>query len=225
MFKACIFDLDGTLANTLPTLAHFVNRALVECGHPTLETDVIRMLVGSGADKLMRDSLTAAIGGYTEDQVCALRRAYDNGYDNAPLYLTEPYDGIPALLSELKKHGIKLAVLSNKPHYLTVQVVEQLFPNTFDVCYGQRAEIPRKPAPDGALCIADDLSLSPKECLYLGDTGVDMKTGHAAGMTTVGVLWGFRPEQELIEYGADLRVRHPLDVLKAAFPDVIPAHR
>lgn len=213
MYHACIFDLDGTLANTLPALAHFVNRALSECGHPTLATDTVRMLVGSGADKLMRDSLTAANGGYTEDQVTELRRAYDNGYDNAPLYLTEPYDGIIPLLSKLKEHGMKLAVLSNKPHYLTVQVVEQLFSNTFDVCFGQRAEIPRKPAPDGALLIAETLGFSPNQCLYLGDTGVDMKTGHAASMTTVGVLWGFRPESELREHRADHLVSVPSEIL------------
>ena len=213
MVKACIFDLDGTLANTLPTLVHFVNRALGECGYAALESDCIRMLVGSGADKLMRDSLTASKGGYTEDEVIALRRAYDNGYDNAPMYLTEAYDGMCDTLKQLKEHGLKLGVLSNKPHYLTVQVVQMLFPDTFDVCYGQRAEIARKPAPDGALLIAEELGISPEKCLYLGDTGVDMKTGHAAGMTTVGVLWGFRPKSELVEHKADHIISHPSELL------------
>ena len=213
MFKACIFDLDGTLANTLPTLVHFVNRALSECGYPTLESDCIRMLVGSGADKLMRDSLTASNGGYTEDQVQALRRAYDNGYDNAPMYLTEVYDGMRETLAKLKEHGLKLGVLSNKPHYLTAQVVQSLFPDVFDVCYGQRAEVARKPAPDGALLIASELGVLPEECLYLGDTGVDMETGHAANMTTVGVLWGFRPESELINHNADHIIGHPSEIL------------
>ncbi|MBQ3054640.1 MAG: HAD family hydrolase [Oscillospiraceae bacterium] len=213
MYQACIFDLDGTLANTLPTLVHFVNRALSECGYSTLESDRIRMLVGSGADKLMRDSLTASKGGYTEDEVQTLRRAYDNGYDNAPMYLTEAYDGMCETLAKLKEHGLKLGVLSNKPHYLTAQVVQSLFPNTFDVCYGQRAEVARKPAPDGALLIASEFGVSPKDCLYLGDTGVDMQTGHAAGMTTVGVLWGFRPKAELVDHKAEYLVSHPLEIL------------
>lgn len=213
MRKACIFDLDGTLANTLPTLVHFVNRALSECGYDTLESDCIRMLVGSGADKLMRDSLTASKGGYTEDEVVALRRAYDNGYDNAPMYLTEAYDGMHETLATLKEHGLKLGVLSNKPHYLTAQVVQSLFPDTFDVCYGQRAEIPRKPSPDGALLIAEEIGAAPEECLYIGDTGVDMKTGRSAGMTTVGVLWGFRPKSELAEHNADHIIAHPSEIL------------
>ena len=213
MYKACIFDLDGTLANTLPTLVHFVNRALFECGYDTLESDRIRMLVGSGADKLMRDSLTASKGGYTEDEVAALRKAYDNGYDNAPMYLTEAYDGMAETVLKLKEHGLKLGVLSNKPHYLTVQVVQALFPDLFDVCYGQRAEIARKPSPDGALLIAEELGVRPEECLYLGDTGVDMKTGHAAGMTTVGVLWGFRPKSELEAYNAEHFIGHPSEIL------------
>ncbi len=213
MYKACIFDLDGTLANTLPTLVHFVNRALFECGYDTLESDCIRMLVGSGADKLMRDSLTASKGGYTEDEVVALRKAYDNGYDNAPMYLTEAYDGMAETVLKLKEHGLKLGVLSNKPHYLTAQVVQALFPDLFDVCYGQRAEIARKPSPDGALLIAEELGVRPEECLYLGDTGVDMKTGHAAGMTTVGVLWGFRPKSELEAYNAEHFIGHPSEIL------------
>ena len=213
MYKACIFDLDGTLANTLPTLVHFVNRALFECGYDTLESDCIRMLVGSGADKLMRDSLTASKGGYTEDEVAALRKAYDNGYDNAPMYLTEAYDGMVETVLKLKEHGLKLGVLSNKPHYLTTQVVQALFPDLFDVCYGQRAEIARKPSPDGALLIAEELGVRPEECLYLGDTGVDMKTGHAAGMTTVGVLWGFRPKSELEAYNAEHFIGHPSEIL------------
>ena len=116
-------------------------------------------------------------------------------------------------MAKLKEHGLKLGVLSNKPHYLTTQVVQMLFPDVFDVCYGQRAEIARKPSPDGALLIAQELGVLPGECLYLGDTGVDMKTGHAAGMTTVGVLWGFRPESELVEHRADHLVSHPSEIL------------
>ncbi|MBE6915661.1 MAG: HAD family hydrolase [Ruminococcaceae bacterium] len=225
MFKACIFDLDGTLANTLTTLAHFVNRALTKCGYRNLPEERFRFLVGNGADRLMRDSLAEVCGSFTEEQVRDLRRAYDEGYDNAPLYLTEPYDGIISALKTLKEHGIKLAVLSNKPHYLTVQVVEKLFPDTFDVCYGQRAEVPRKPVPDGALMIAEELGISPCDCLYLGDTGVDMNTGNAAGMTTVGVCWGFRPREELEEHKAAHLITHPSEILDLVSGTANRSHR
>lgn len=225
MFKACIFDLDGTLANTLTTLSYFVNRALTKCGYPNIPENRFRFLVGNGADRLMRDSLAEVGEPITEEKVHKLRTAYDEGYDNAPLYLTEPYDGITSSLKTLKEYGIKLAVLSNKPHYLTAQVVEQLFPNTFDLCYGQRAEVPRKPAPDGALIIAEELGVLPSECLYLGDTGVDMNTGDAAGMTTVGVCWGFRPRTELEEHHAAHLITHPSEILDLVLENASRSHR
>lgn len=213
MVRACIFDFDGTLADTLTTISHFANRALAECGYPTLAKERYRFLVGNGVDRLMRDTLAEVCDEVTEERVLALRHAYDNGYDNAPLHLTAPYDGICELLIKLKERGILLAVLSNKPHYLTAQITASLFPETFDLCYGQRDEVARKPAPDGALLIAEELGVLPNECLYLGDTGIDMKTGNAAGMTTVGVCWGFRSKEELSENGAQHLITHPLAVL------------
>lgn len=213
MIRACIFDFDGTLADTLTTISHFLNRALSECGYPTLTKEDFRYLVGNGADRLIRDTLAAVGSEVTEARVLALRRAYDNGYDNAPLHLTAPYDGVCELLTKLKERGILLAVLSNKPHYLTAEITTALFPDTFDLCYGQRAEVARKPAPDGALQIAEALRVLPEECLYLGDSGVDMKTGTAARMKTVGVCWGFRTREELLENGAEFLVTHPLEIL------------
>ena len=114
------------------------------------------------------------------------------------------YPGIPEVLARLKEQGAKLAVLSNKPHENTVNVIEKVFgPDLFDLVQGQSELFPRKPAPDGALYLAESLQAAPEECLYIGDTGTDMKTGKAAGMYTVGVLWGFRDRQELVRDGAD----------------------
>lgn len=215
MYKACIFDLDGTLANTLNSIAFFANGALEKCGYKTIEISKYRYLVGNGADYLMRRMLNTVCGegNYSEDEVQRLRKAYNALYECDPTHIVANYDGMQELIRELRQAGIKLAVLSNKPHNCTVAIIEALFaPGTFGACYGQRPEVARKPSPQGALIIADELGVKPKECLYIGDTDIDMKTGAAAGMDTVGVLWGFRPRQELEENNAKYIVKFPKEI-------------
>ena len=218
MYQACIFDLDGTLANTLDSIAYFANAALEECGYPTIDTEKYRYLVGNGADVLMRGMLReVAPSGFTEDDVFWLRKTYDALYESDPMHFVSGYDGIPKLLSRLRESGARLAVLSNKPHNVTEQVVGGLFPpGTFDLCFGQRPNVARKPSPQGALIIARGLHVNPGSCLYIGDTNVDMKTGKAAGMTTVGVLWGFRDRHELEESHADYIAEHPGEIYQIA---------
>ena len=132
------------------------------------------------------------------------KRLYTGYFKEGCLYNVKAYPGIPEVLARLKEQGAKLAVLSNKPHENTVNVIEKVFgPELFDLVQGQSELFPRKPAPDGALYLAESLQAAPEECLYIGDTGTDMKTGKAAGMYTVGVLWGFRDRQELVRDGAD----------------------
>jgi phosphoglycolate phosphatase len=212
LYKACIFDLDGTLANTLDSIAYFANSALENCGYAGIENEKYRYLVGNGADKLMRNMLGAVCGAgsYTDADIKKLREIYDCLYESNPTYDVKNYDGMHNTLKELKKMGMKLAVLSNKPHNCTEAVADALFETgTFDLVYGQRANVARKPSPEGALLIAQELGIAPKECLYIGDTDTDMKTGSAAGMDTAGVLWGFRDERELKENHAKYIVERP----------------
>ena len=218
MVQLCIFDLDGTLANTLDSIAGFANEALCRCGwKPILPKEDYRFLVGNGADCLMRRMLSHTAGAYTEEDVLRLRSVYDDLYGADPMCEVKEYPGLFTVLRTLKQQGIRLAVLSNKPDRDARAVVSHLFPeNFFACCCGQREEIPRKPAPDGALLIAKELGIAPQNCLYIGDSGVDMETGRAAGMRTVGVLWGFRDKEELMEHGANALAKAPEDLLLLA---------
>lgn len=212
LYRACIFDLDGTLANTLDSIAYFSNTALRERGYGEIETGAYRHLVGNGADVLMRGMLDTVLGkgNYTDEDVAGLRKAYDRLYESDPMYLVRNYPGMPETLEKLKEKGLKAAVLSNKPHNCTSAIVEALFPKgTFDLCYGQRPEVPRKPSPEGALLIARELGTDPRDFLYIGDTNIDMKTGRSAGMSTAGALWGFRGRKELAEARPDYLAERP----------------
>ena len=217
LYKACIFDLDGTLANTLNSISYFANAALEKCGYHTIEVQEYRYLVGNGADLLMHRMLDMACGKgcYTEDDIKKLREIYDNFYESDPTYIVTNYSGMHETISALKRQGMKMAVLSNKPHNCTAAIVGALFESgTFDACYGQRPQVARKPSPEGALLIAEELGAEPRECLYIGDTNTDMKTGNAAGMDTVGVLWGFRGRRELEENNAKYIVETPKEIEK-----------
>lgn len=215
MYRACIFDLDGTLANTLASIAGFGNQALAACGYPAIAVDAYRELVGNGANRLMRNMLDAvAANRYGEEDVVRLRTVYDTLYENDCMRLVSAYPGIKELLQQLNQEGIPLAVFSNKPHNVTTKIVRTLFGDrVFSCCYGQREGVPRKPAPDGALLIAKELSAPPEECLYIGDTNTDMITGAAAGMDTAGALWGFRSREELAANRAVYLVERPMDIL------------
>ncbi|MBP3421519.1 MAG: HAD-IA family hydrolase [Lachnospiraceae bacterium] len=211
--KAVIFDLDGTLTNTLKSIWKSANLALADVGLPTFEVDRYRYFVGDGVDELVRRALMA--NGDEElvyfEQV---RERYLYHFEKYVNYEVKPYDGICELLATLKERGILMAVNSNKPHERTVEVVEEIFgKGTFDMLVGQCEERARKPAPDGVLHIMDKLRLTPDEVVYLGDTCVDMQTGKSAGVYTLGALWGFRDRQELEENHADAIIEHPMEVL------------
>ena len=215
MYKACIFDLDGTLVDTLNSIAYFANSALKKCGYKEIEVQEYRYLVGNGADLLMRRMLNTVCGEgqYTEDEVRNLRATYDQLYESDPTNRVTNYDGMANTVESLREKGIKLAVLSNKPHNCTSAIVAALFePGTFEVCYGQKPDVARKPSPEGALLIAKELKVAPNECLYIGDTNTDMKTGAAAGMDTAGVLWGFRTRRELEENHANYVLENPTEI-------------
>lgn len=215
LIQAVLFDLDGTLANTLVSIASFANEALADCGLPAIETDAYRYLVGNGRDTLIRRMLHTLGQPEDGDLFGRVGAAYDAAYAAEPLRLVTAYPHIPQLLEGLKDRGIPCAVLSNKPDDMTHAVVGGLFArDTFAVVRGQRDGVPKKPAPDAVFSILNTLSVEPAHCLYVGDTKVDMQTGKNAGAVTAGVLWGFRDEDELRVNGADHIVGDPLELLK-----------
>lgn len=215
LIQAVLFDLDGTLANTLVSIASFANEALADCGLPAIETDAYRYLVGNGRDTLIRRMLHTLGQPEDGDLFDRVGAAYDAAYAAEPLRLVTAYPHIPQLLEGLKDRGIPCAVLSNKPDDMTHAVVGGLFArDTFAVVRGQRDGVPKKPAPDAVFSILNTLGVEPAHCLYVGDTKVDMQTGKNAGAVTAGVLWGFRDEDELRANGADHIVGDPLELLK-----------
>ena len=208
--KCCLFDLDGTLVNSIHSLVYCTNQALKRCGvEKELNEEQMMTIVGDGYKTQMRRSLIAC--GDTElvhyEEILPI---YMEVFEKHCLYEMHAYDGIPELLEALKLRGIKIAVVTNKPHDRAVDVVEHVFgKGYFDMIIGEREGTPKKPDPSMALLAAKELGVKPEECMYFGDTNTDMKTGKAAGMTTVAVLWGFRGREELEQYQPDHMIETP----------------
>lgn len=213
MYKCCIFDLDGTLANTLPSIAYFGNAALKKFGFSPIESNRYRYLVGMGAKKLVQNML-AEHNCHDEEILQKVYDYYNTAYDNDFLYLTAPYPGISDLLESLKKQGFRLGILSNKPQSTAQKVAEALFGSgCFDICYGKRDGFPLKPDPSVLLSILSEWNIAKEECLYIGDTAVDMQTAQNANVTGIGVLWGFRDEEELESSRAAHIISKPEEIL------------
>ena len=214
MIKACIFDLDGTLTDTVESIARGVNKTLEHFGYAPRPVREYYFYAGDGIDMALKRALAAAgdpEGKHLEEGIPLCRKWF--GED--PLYHVKPYPQIPEVIGQLRERGVKNAVFSNKPHPAAIQVVETVFgKGFFDHIQGQTAEIPRKPDPAGVFRILEKFSVRPEECLYFGDTNTDMETGHAAGLYTVGVAWGFRPRSELEAYHADRILDSPPEILK-----------
>ncbi len=214
MWKACIFDLDGTLANTLESMAIVMNSVLREYDLLELPVDNFRYYCGEGASVLVRKCLKEAGDEklqYYEDA----ERKYRRQFDMDPLYKVKHYPGMPETLKNLQEKGILMGVCSNKPDLAAKKVIREMFgTELFREVLGQSDQIRRKPAPDAPLAIAREFSVKPEECIYVGDTKTDMLTGKAAGMYTVGVLWGFRDREELFSNGADLLIEQPEELLR-----------
>ncbi|SFL02570.1 phosphoglycolate phosphatase [Lachnospiraceae bacterium KH1T2] len=214
MIKAAIFDLDGTIGDTVEALAYCVNKTIGEFGLAPIETEKFKFLAGDGARMLIKRALE--VRGVTDDDTFEkVFKRYNEIFAVDCLYHVKPYEGIPELIKKLKEAGIRIAVFSNKQHPMTLTTVNGIFPEgTFDEIRGQKDGYPKKPAPDGALAIAEKFGVKPEECMYLGDTNTDMQTGKAAGMFTIGVLWGFRTRQELEENKADAIIESPLEAIQ-----------
>lgn len=213
MINACIFDLDGTLTNTLHTLAYFVNTETAKYGLPPAPVEAFKYFAGNGARTLIQRTLAyhSIHDTQLEDRIL---KNYNAAYDANFLHLCTVYPGVADMVMELYKKKIKLAVLSNKPQPTTEKVVEAFFGTSmFSAVFGQREGVPIKPNPAGVFEILQQFRCEPSECLYIGDTAVDMETGNAAGLTTVGVLWGFRERKELEESHAAYIIEKPEDIL------------
>ena len=215
MVKLCIFDMDGTVVDTISSISYFANRALNLYGLPSIEKDRYKILVGNGA-RVLVERMVAEVGGDSE-QLEKVYKEYNTTYDNDFLYLTEAYEGVVEMLSELKEMGIKTAILSNKPDVTAGKVAKALFKEgLIDLCYGAREGIPLKPDPEGVYKILEEMQISGDDCLYIGDTATDIKTAKNASLTSIGVLWGFRDRAELEGAGADYVINHPSEIVKIA---------
>ncbi len=215
MIKNCIFDLDGTLLNTLPTIAYYGNYTLEKFGLESLPVDNYRYYCGNGAkvliERIMKDA-HAKQSMYDE-----IFEFYNNAYNADTAYLTKPYDGICEMLEKLKAAGVKTAVLSNKPDYAAKGAVKNFLGDLIDIVHGGRDGVPLKPNPKGINDLLAELNAKREECLYIGDTDVDMQTGKNAGIYTIGVLWGFRTKDELFCGGADMLADSPNEIADAVF--------
>ncbi len=209
-YRAVIFDLDGTLVNTLTDIAESVNYALKKFSLPIFPVDSFRLKVGSGNDELIADCL-APDKQYLKDQVLEIQIKHyaEHFCDNS-----RAYPGIKDMLRELQKNGLKLAVLSNKPSPFAPKLVKDVFgDNFFEAVQGELPDVPLKPDPTSALAIADKLGALPQQVAFVGDSSNDMRTARNADMFAVGVTWGFRDREELRQSCSEAIIDHPDELL------------
>ncbi len=212
--RYCIFDLDGTLINSLYDLADAMNHALSRCGFPTHDREKYRFMVGSGIS-VLADRAMVVPGGTDGERKKAVLDAFNEYYGSHYADLTRPYDGIPELLDGLDSRGVGYCVLSNKPDNFTQEIIRRLFPGRkFAAVWGKREDYPRKPDPSSVLAMMSSVGADAEECLYIGDSDVDMQTAANAGLRRIGVSWGFRPVSELISAGADAIADTPHQILE-----------
>ena len=213
MIKGAIFDLDGTLLATLESIAKAGNEMLKTFGYESVPQKQYGAFAGNGADKLVERALI-----YSGDtQLSHLEeaiRVYREYFGRYCSYEVRPYDGILTMLSGLVSKNIRLGVVTNKPHNNAVRLMQEYFGDyPFTHVLGQQEGFPQKPDPKGILTVLADWNIAPSECVYLGDSDVDMQTGNNAGCLTVGALWGFRDQKELVENGAHHVISHPTELL------------
>jgi phosphoglycolate phosphatase len=212
-YRAVIFDLDGTLLDTIEDLTDSMNAALVRMGHAARTIAECKQLVGDGLETFVRRALPPAATDDPQERT-RLRELMRTEYRDRSTLKTRPYPGVPDLLDALAARNVPAAVLSNKPHDSTLAVMEHYFSRwSFRAIFGARDGVPVKPDPAGALEIARILGLAPANIAYLGDTNTDMQTATGAGMYGVGALWGFRTAGELIANGAKVLIETPMDLM------------
>ena len=210
-YQLAIFDLDGTLLNTLEDLADSVNYIMKQFGHPERTLAEVRCFVGNGIRKLIERSAPEATPAEEIDRMFEQFKIY---YGAHCADKTKPYDGIMELLAELQKQGVKLAVVSNKADYAVKALCEQYFPGVFDEAVGERVGVARKPAPDTVNEVLKNQQMDKSQAVYIGDSEVDVQTAKNAGMDCIAVDWGFRDTSVLKEAGAEIIVSTPAELLK-----------
>ena len=212
-YKAVIFDLDGTLLNTLEDISDSMNYVLRNKGFPIHKLDTYNYFVGEGVARLVAQALPQ--DKRNEEIIKECYEDFKYYYSLNWKVKTKLYQGVPEMLNALTERDIKLSILSNKPHEFTLQCVDEFFSQwIFDVVLGMKDSVPPKPDPTGALQIAEKFKMETSCILYLGDTSVDMKTAVNAKMLPIGVLWGFRSREELLQNGAKVLLNNPMDILE-----------
>ena len=215
MYKLCLFDLDGTLVNTLDSMVYTTNKTLAELGDYSLSPQKCAEFVGNGTGVLMEKALreTGALG--VEDFTSVMAR-FNRNFADGCVYKVRPYQGMPALLETLIERGARLAVLTNKPDRAAKKVMETAYgKDVFAWIQGQREDVPRKPDPTAAWAICHRFGVEPSQCCYVGDSEVDIETARNGGMDPLIVTWGFRSKEELIRAGAPLLLDTPEALLEA----------
>lgn len=208
-YETLIFDLDGTLLNTLDDLCASVNYALSLCGYPSRTLNEVRRFVGNGIRLLMERAVPNGVTGTEFEKVFDLFKTH---YAENSRNKTAPYDGVIDLLREAKKCGYKLAIVSNKIDYAVKDLREEFFCDVVEVAIGESEGVERKPAPDMVYKAIAELGTDKNKCVYIGDSDVDMMTAKNSGLECISVSWGFRTREELVEYGADMIADTPMQV-------------
>lgn len=205
MYKCVVFDLDGTLVDSLYDLADSVNKALEKQGLPTHPYDAYKYFVGNGRAKLIERAMGEAAK--DKELLAVVTKDYDDDYLIHCLDKTKPYDGVVDMLLKLHRSGVKINVLSNKPDEFVKNMLDTLFDGIkFNIAWGKKPEFPTKPDPSSVLAILNELSVDKSDCIYIGDSNVDVITAKNAGLDFCGVLWGFRTKEELEDEGAKITV-------------------
>lgn len=213
MYKCCIFDLDGTLINTIYALTRTMNLALETWGMGPIDDEHTKVFVGDGARNFVKRALVFC-GDAELTHLEDIAKTYDRLFQKHSLYRIQAYDGMRELLEMLKSRGMKLAVVTNKAHERAVENIELVYgKGYFDLITGEQEGLKRKPDPAGLVLTAEKLGVELSECLYFGDTDTDMKTGINACTDTVGVTWGFRSREELEAYNPKHVVDDPREVI------------
>lgn len=210
MIKAVIFDLDGTILNTIADLATSVNYALVQKGYKARSIEEIRSFIGDGIAKLVERAIGFPLyDADLKDMIVLFKEYYNHHYMDA----TIPYKNIIELMKELKKRGISLAVLSNKYDSAVKSLCEAFFHDLLDECIGEGPGVPKKPDPKGLIMLLDKMDISPEEALYVGDSGGDITVSQFAGVSSVAVTWGFRTKEELAKFKPTYFIDAPLELI------------
>ncbi len=206
MYKAALFDLDGTLADTFGDIAASVNRFLTVMGYPTRTPEDILTAISFGRREFLRRSLPHPV---SEEEMDRCLACYTQIYQQHYMDTTAPYPGMPQLIASLQKTGLKVAVVTNKAHPNALHMVETIFPADLFAVIRGLSDLPAKPDPALALAVAEELGVAPAECAFIGDSELDMQTARNAGMTPIGVSWGYRPTELLVAEGASAIAHSP----------------